>query len=47
MDLKRMKQIGWFFVITGVLCSLFLWSQRTPSIYKILQINNLQKHSVR
>ena len=31
MDLKRMKQIGWFFVITGVLCSLFLWSQRMQS----------------
>ncbi|MBP3341993.1 MAG: hypothetical protein J6K99_05660, partial [Peptococcaceae bacterium] len=31
MDLKRMRQIGWFFVITGVLCSLFLWSQRMQS----------------
>ena len=31
MELKRLKQIGWFIVVAGVLCSLFLWGQRMQS----------------
>ena len=40
MNLKRMKQVGWLFVIVAVMCSFTLWGQRLQSEadYKNVQL---------